>query len=296
MTGDVLLRQLEYLVALAKEGHYGRAARACHASQPALSSGLRKLESELGVSLVHHGRRFGGLTAEGRRVLGWANRILAERDGLRDDLVRMRDGLAVTLRLGAIPTAMAATGSLTKSFCGRHPLARVRIEELASTEIVQRLGDYTLDAGVTYLDPEPPRGTRSVELYRERYLLLTPDDRAPDSDVVGWAEAVDRPLCTLVRLMRNRRIIEAAALSEGARLVPVIEADSVAALYTHASQGWSTIVAHTWLDSFGVPRGMRAIPLPDAGAPPVGILTAADEPLSMVASALLEAVRGTSLS
>ena len=295
MTSDVLLRQLEYLVALAREEHYGRAARACHASQPALSSGLRKLENELGVSLVHHGRRFGGLTAEGRRVLGWANRILAERDGLHDDLVRMRDGLAVTLRLGAIPTAMAATGSLTKAFCARHPLARVRIEELASTDIVQRLGDYTLDAGVTYLDAEPPRGTRSVEFYRERYLLLTADDHAPRGDVASWAEAVDRPLCTLVPLMRNRRILEAAALAEGARLVPVIEADSVAALYTHASQGWSTIVAHTWLDSFGVPPGMRAIPLPDASSPPVGILTAADDPLSMAASALLDAVAATSL-
>src|SRR5690625_3817015 len=113
MPGDVLLRQLEYLVALAREEHIARAARACHASQPGGSTGLRKLEHELGGPLVVHGRRYGGLTAEGHRVLGWAHRTLAEREGLHDGLVRMRDGLAVTLRLGAIPTAMSVTGALT---------------------------------------------------------------------------------------------------------------------------------------------------------------------------------------
>ncbi|MEJ2865883.1 LysR family transcriptional regulator [Actinomycetospora flava] len=288
MSGDVLMRQLEYLVALAREEHFGRAALACHASQPALSTGLHKLERELGVTLIHHGRRFAGFTEEGRRVLGWAHRILAERDGLHDDLARMHGGLDATLRLGAIPTAMPMVGRLTGHFCARHPRARVRIEELPSTEIVRRLGDYTLDAGLTYLDPEPPSGTRSVELYRERYLLLTPEGLAPDGDEVGWAEAVDRPLCALVRLMRNRRILEAGALAAGARLDPVIEANSVAALYSHAAQGWSTVVAHTWLDSFGVPPGMRAVPLPPVPTPPVGVLTAADEPLSLVAAALLE--------
>ena len=282
------MRQFEYLVALAREEHFGRAARACHASQPALSTGLHKLERELGVTLIHHGRRFAGFTEEGRRVLGWAHRILAERDGLHDDLARMRGGLDATLRLGAIPTAMPMIGSLTGDFCARHPRARVRIEELSSTEIVRRLGDYTLDAGLTYLDPEPPSGTRSVELYREHYLLLTPDHRAPPGDKIGWAEAVDRPLCALVRLMRNRRILEAAALAAGARLDPVIEADSVAALYAHAARGWSSIVAHTWLDTFGVPSGMRALPLPPIPRPPVGVLTSTDEPLSMVAAALLE--------
>jgi DNA-binding transcriptional LysR family regulator len=293
--GDILLRQLEYLVALAREEHFGRAARACHASQPALSSGLRKLERELGVTLVHHGQRYAGLTAEGQRVLGWAHRILAERDGLHDDLLRMRDGLAVTVRIGAIPTAVPVTGVLTRRFSRAHPLARVRVEELASTAIVQRLGDHTLDAGLTYLDPEPPRGTRSTELYRERYLLLTPEALAPDEDTASWAVAVDRPLCVLVRHMRNRHIVEAAARAEGATLSPAVEADSAAGLYTHVMQGWSTIVAHTWLDAFGVPPGMRAVALPDTDAPPVGILTTADRPLSMVASALLETMEGAGI-
>ena len=287
MPADVLMRQLEYLVALAREEHFGRAALACNASQPALSTGLHKLERELGVTLIHHGNRFAGFTAEGRRVLGWAHRILAERDGLHDDLARMRGGRDATLRLGAIPTAMPTVSILTDRFCAAHPRAKVRIEELPSTEIVRRLGDFTLDAGLTYLDPEPPSGTRHVELYRERYLLLTPERLAPSGDEIGWAEAVDRPLCALGRLMRNRRILDAGALAAGARLAPVVEANSVAALYTHAARGWSCIVAHTWLDSFGVPPGMRAVALPPVPTSPVGVLTAIEEPLSLVASALL---------
>lgn len=288
----MLIRQLEYLVALAREEHFGRAATACHASQPALSTGIRRLERDLGVTLVHHGRRFAGFTAEGRRVLGWAHRILAERDGMHADLDGMRRGLSATLRIGAIPTAMPVTALVTAPFATRHPLTTVRLEELPSTAIVARLGDYTLDVGLTYLDPDPPAGTRAVPLYREHYLLISPIGTvAADRAEIGWAEAVDRPLCTLNRLMRNRRIIEAAAANEGASLRPTVEADSVAGLYTYiATCGLSSIVAHTWLRTFGVPAGMCATRLTAFPVPPVGLITSADEPLSLVAAAVIDAL------
>ncbi|MGH3975825.1 MAG: LysR family transcriptional regulator [Pseudonocardiaceae bacterium] len=135
-----MMRQLEYLVALARERHFARAAAACHVSQPALSAGVRKLETELGVTVVLRGQRFQGFTVEGERVVGWAYRILAERDALRDDLSRMRQGLSATLRVGAIPTAVPASSLLTAPFCSRNPRARVRIEVLSSREILRRLG------------------------------------------------------------------------------------------------------------------------------------------------------------
>ena len=65
----MLLRQLEYLNALAREGHFGRAAEACHVSQPALSAGIRKLETELRVQIVQRGQRFEGFTPEGTQLL-----------------------------------------------------------------------------------------------------------------------------------------------------------------------------------------------------------------------------------
>ncbi|WP_366925126.1 LysR family transcriptional regulator [Nocardioides sp. REDSEA-S30_B4] len=93
----MMLRQLEYLVALAQEGHFGRAAQACHVTQPALSAGIRKLEAELGVRVVRRGQRFEGFTPEGAEVLSWAQRMLAERTSLTQTLDSMRDGLSGTL-------------------------------------------------------------------------------------------------------------------------------------------------------------------------------------------------------
>src|SRR5882757_7356190 len=135
----MLLRQLEYLVALARERHFARAAAACYVSQPSLSAGIRKLEHELDVPIVYRGSRFEGLTPEGERVLAWAHRILAERDALRQELSEMRGGLSGTLRMGAIPTALTAASLLTTPFCEKHPQARVGLESLSSQDITKRL-------------------------------------------------------------------------------------------------------------------------------------------------------------
>ena len=89
MHGEVSIRQLEYLLALARERHFGRAASACHVSQPTLSVAIRKLEHELDVVIVLRGQRFEGFTPEGQRVVTWAHRILAERNELLADIERI---------------------------------------------------------------------------------------------------------------------------------------------------------------------------------------------------------------
>ncbi len=293
VSGDVQIRQLEYLVALAHERHFGRAAAVCHASQPALSAALRKLEAELGVSIVERGHRFAGFTAEGRRVVGWAHRILAERDALRCDLGRMRRDLTATLRIGAIATAIPATAVLADAFRGRHPHAHVRIETFSSREIVRRLADFDIDAGLTYLDDGEPEHLTGVVLYRERYVLLTPDDSPlAHCAAAAWADAVRLPLCALTPVMRNRQILNSAVAAAGGHLDPVVETDTVAALYAHLGSDLSSIMAHTWLCAFGVPDGMRAIPMADPQpSPAVGVITAMRPPTSFVAAALLDVVR-----
>ncbi len=92
----MLLRQLEYLSALAREQHFARAAAACHVSQPALSAAIRRLEADLGVQIVRRGRRFGGFTPEGGRVVVWAHRMLADRDALPDVDV-IADGISESI-------------------------------------------------------------------------------------------------------------------------------------------------------------------------------------------------------
>ena len=73
----MVIKQFAYLVALAREKHFARAAKACNVSQPTLSGAIRQLEEEIGVPLVERGHRFTGLTAEGETILAHAKRILA---------------------------------------------------------------------------------------------------------------------------------------------------------------------------------------------------------------------------
>jgi DNA-binding transcriptional LysR family regulator len=286
----MLLRQLEYLVALARERHFARAADACHVSQPSLSAAIRKLERELDVPIVRRGRRFEGLTPEGERVLLWAHRILAERDALGHDLEAMRGGLTGTLRLGAIPTAMTAASLLTTPFCERHPKARVRMESLSSREINHRLAEFELDVAITYLDDDSLLHVRKTPLYEERYLLLTPaDGELAGHGKARWRDIATLPLCLLSPDMRNRRIMDEFFAEDGATALPAIETDTVAGLYVHLmSRRWSSVISHAWLHMFGVPDGMRVVPVANpVHGPRVGLVIADRSPVPMQARALL---------
>jgi DNA-binding transcriptional LysR family regulator len=288
------LRQLEYLVALARERHFVRAAAACYVSQPSLSAAIRRLEHELGVPIVRRGRRYEGLTPEGEVVLAWAHRILAEGDALRQELSALRDGLTGTLRLGVVPTALPAASLLTTPFCDRHPQARVSIESLSSADITHGLAEFELDAAMTYLDDDSPRGVRRLPLYEERYVLLTPvDGPLGGLPTANWSQAATLPLCLLNPRMRNRRIIDECFAADGATAVPAIESDSVAGLYAHLPGGrWSSVISHAWLHMFGVPDGMRVVPLDGpAHGPRVGLVTGPDDPPSVLAEALLAEAR-----
>jgi DNA-binding transcriptional LysR family regulator len=218
---------------------------------------------------------------------------------LRTAVERMRSGLSATLRIGAIPTAVPATPLITARFEALHPRARVRIEALSSREIARRLADFELDVGVTYLDDESAASMRVARLYRERFLLLMPDDSPLAGErVVGWAAAAELPLCALTQDMRNRRILDAAMATAGARLAPVMETDNVGALYAHlATRRLSSIVSHAWVHAFGVPVGSCVRPLADPNPnPPVGLVALAREPPSILVDAVWTAMDGADLS
>jgi DNA-binding transcriptional LysR family regulator len=191
------IRHLRYFVALARERNHARAAAACNVTQSTLTEAVRQLEHELAVPLIdRNGQRFGGLTAEGERVLGWAQRIITDEEALGQDLLEMRLGVSGDLRIGAIPAAMPVVPLITNPFCSAHPLVTVKIISSTSVEIQRGLDDGTMEAGVTYLDNEPLRNVRMLPLYRERYMLLTPRGSAFDAMTsVSWREAAHLPLC-----------------------------------------------------------------------------------------------------
>ena len=116
----MITRHLQYLTALARERHFARAAAACNVSQPTLSAGIKQLEESLGVLLVERGQRYVGLTPEGERALAMAQRVLADYDGLKQELSEMREGLVGRLRVGAIPVTLPIVSLLTTPFIERH--------------------------------------------------------------------------------------------------------------------------------------------------------------------------------
>lgn len=298
MAGDLQLQHLDYLLALAAERHFGRAAARCHVSQPTLSVAIRRLEHDLGIVIVQRGHRFEGFTEEGRRVVAWAQRIVAERDDMVADIDRMRGRLTATARIGAIPTAVPVSPFVSAEFLARNPAAALRVEALSSREIARRLADFEIDAGLTYLDDEAPPGTRSVQLYGERYVLLAPTSHRLMNEVeVSWSDAAALELCVLTTTMRNRRILDANMAAEGMRLRPVVEADSVDALYAHlAGSGRATIASTAWLPKLGLPAGFAARPMVQHGPrPAIGLVVLDRVPASIVAAALVEVAEGLDL-
>lgn len=290
----MLLRQLEYLSALSREGHFGRAAETCHVSQPALSAGIRKLEAELGVQIVQRGQRFERFTPEGEQVLRWGQRILAEREALGHSLSSMLAGLSGVLRIGAIPTAMSVSSLLTTPMREQHPLTRFSLESMSSREIATRLNDFDIDVGLTYIDGEPLGRVRVVPLYLERYLFLTPNEGDHSGlESITWAAAASAQLCLLMPVMQNRRVLDGFFAEAGVEAKPVIETDTISAIYAHvASMRLSSIIPHAWVHSFGVPHGTRVLPLPrPKRSLHVGLVLAGSGPESLLARALVDSAR-----
>jgi DNA-binding transcriptional LysR family regulator len=292
------IQHLAYLAALAREGHFGRAADACHVSQPTLSSGIRRLEAELGVALVRRGRRYEGLTPEGERMLSWAHRILADTDGMRMDVAALRDGLAGRLRLGAIPTALPAVSLLSAPLMRRHPALDLSVLSQSSREIEVGLHGSQVDVGLTYLENEPLHGVRALALYEERYVLLAPADGPyAGAERVAWADAAGERLGLLSPDMQHRRIVDAAFAAAGAEPRPALETNSIATLYAHARDGLvAAVMAHTWLGLFPVPPGMRTIPLAEPEVrQPVGLVWLDRRPEPILPRALIATAREADL-
>ena len=287
----MVLRQLAYLVALAREKHFGRAAEACHVSQPTLSAALRLLEEDLGAPIVERGHRFIGLTPQGQVALEYAQRILADSENMRRDLDEFSQGLTGRLRFGAIPTALPIVSQLTGPFYARYPAVTVTILSMTSNEIERGIDAFELDIGLTYLDSEPIERVRAKPISSEEYMFLTPANSvfAPRAQVT-WSEAATAPLCLLTSNMQNRRIIDGVFRSVGAKPTPSVETNSIFNLVTHVSAGpWSAIVPRHLLRFFGVPRGTCAIELVEPNARrTLGLVMSDRDPPSPLARNLFE--------
>ncbi len=146
------LRDLHYLVALADHKHFGRAAEASFVSQPTLSTQIKKLEEELGVTLVERTPRKVLLTEAGQQIVARAREVLNEIEQIKRIAHRDRDPEAGTLTLGIFPTLGPyllphVMGAIRERF----PRLELLLVEEKTPELVQRLREGKLDAAILAL-------------------------------------------------------------------------------------------------------------------------------------------------
>ncbi len=289
-----MLDKLAFLVALAREKHFGRAAEACGVTQPTLSAGLKQLEASLGVLLVHRSGRFGGFTAEGARVLAWAERIVADAHAMRDEVRALREGLSGHLRLAVVPTALPVVARLTAPLHQAHPQVLFSVRSCSSAEVLAAVESLQADAGITYVETEGLGRVRSLAMFEERYRLLV-SGSAPlgQRTSVGWKELAGLPLALLTRDMQNRRIIDKRLLRAGGSAMPVLESNSMIVLMTHVQTGqWASVMPAVIADSLGVAAPVRSIPIEeDEGSPVIGLVYPSRDPLLPLTEAVLGEVR-----
>ena len=291
----MFIRQLEYLVTLARERHFAKAAEICHVSQPALSSGIRSLEKELGVMIVQRGRRFLGLTAEGERVLVWAQQTLASLSYMREDATAAKSSMTGTLRIGAIPTTMTIAALLTAPCIAVYPNIRYVLSSLTADAIVAQLDQFELDLGLTYLDENVIGGFEKLHLFDERYVLLA-DRKVSLEPTLTWEQAARLPLCLLTGKMRNRQVIDAAFRRAGVQPSVILETDSLFSLYAHVSEaGLFSVVPHSLLNFLDLKNRVQARPLLPQVTRAIGLIARNQPSLAPITGAVWEIARGLNL-
>ena len=285
-----MIDKLEFIIALARERHFGHAAEACGVSQPTFSAAIKQLEDTLGVLLVQRGSRFQGFTPEGERVLDWARRIVGDTRAMRQEIDALKRGLAGHIKIAAIPTALAMVSMITTPYRAQHPDVRFTVLSRNSIEVLSLLENLEVDAGLTYLDNEPLGRVQTVPLYSEDYRLLAASDGPLGKrDKVTWTEVGKVPLCLLTPDMQNRRIIEGLLRQAGAEVAPTLESDSIVVLFAHVRTGrWASVMPAKLAEVLGLTEKVRAIPIVDPVVThSIGLVVPQRNPLTPLINALV---------
>lgn len=168
------LRDLKYLIALADLRHFGKAADACFVSQPTLSTQVRKLEEELGVTLVERAPRKVMLTPTGQDVVQRARRIVADVEQMREAARRSKDPESGSLRLGVFPTlGPYLLPHVVPHLRERFPQLELLLVEEKSDVLLQRLREGRLDAALLAL-PVHDEQLHAEFLFDEPFVLAAP--------------------------------------------------------------------------------------------------------------------------
>lgn len=287
----VIVRKLEYLVALAKERHFARAASVCHVSQPTLSAGIQQLETELGIQIVRRGRRFQGFTEAGEMVLAWAQKTTTDAARLKEKLAERQGSFTGTLRIGVLGSTIPLMKTFTLPFQQRYPNVNLRVTIHSAFDIQQAIEECSIDVGITYIDRNSRFYGRSQLLYDEEYeLLIRRGTRFSGEASVPWKAVGDLPLCLLMPETRIFGAEESEILNDALTKTPHIVTSAIWMVMDHVRSGkWASVLPRPVRIMIADDDELEAIPLPKTGDPPsVGIVVPKMEPRSPQAEAFFE--------
>lgn len=175
---NLTLKQLRYFDALARQGHFGRAAEVCAISQPALSMQIKEMEAALGTDLIERGARQLRLTAFGEEVLARARDILRSVEELHEVARAARGGLAGRIRIGVIPTVGPyLLPRVVTGLSHRFPGLDLHLRETVTHRLIAELAEGRLDAAIVALPVSEPALTE-VPLFAEEFVLVRPAGEA----------------------------------------------------------------------------------------------------------------------
>ena len=261
----MFIRQFRYLVAVAEEHHFGRAAQRCNVTQPSLSSGIKQLELELGVPIFLRGRgqRFQGLTAEGERVAIWSRAVLAYCDAMRKEVAMMKNDLTGHLRLGAMPSMSPVLPFMLQVVRDKYPGVRVDVQFIGNEAMKLGLNNFALDVALTYLDKADLGRKNTLPIYTEQLSLLVPDRPAfQNRKTITWKEAAQLPLAMLRPSMHERRFVDQVFKSVGCTPEARVKSESILHLMFQVQfTELCTIIPSHFVHAPGLHRGTRALPL-----------------------------------
>lgn len=179
----ITLRQLRYVEAIARLGHFGRAAEYCAVTQPALSLQIKTLEEELGVILFERLPRGVRPTADGVEIARRAARILAEVRDISDIARQHRDPLTGPLNLGVIPTvAPYLLPPILPLLRSKYPSLELRVRESRTEQLLDALSDGSLDVLLLALPVDRPEFD-TMPILEDKFLLAMPESRNVDGKV-----------------------------------------------------------------------------------------------------------------
>jgi DNA-binding transcriptional LysR family regulator len=233
------LRQLEYLIAVAEEANFTRAAKRLHVAQPAVSTQIQKLERELGQPLLDRSRRAVRLTAAGAAVLPSVKAALAAIVDVRRAVDELTDLVTGSVAIGMVTAHDVDIPGLLADFHDSHPGVEITLSTDNSDVLIDHVRRGVLDMGIVSVGSgERPDGL-DVETITDEAIVaaVSHDDALADEAVVGLAALAGRSLIALPVGTGLRRQLDRACAAEGVEIRIGFEASTPIALAELAERG-----------------------------------------------------------